>query len=150
MLGLDKTAIQQVEQNGQPLSQVSITTPLGGIITHADVRIGQLIGATDHLYHVVQACRRSGSWARYSSLRCGISRKAKPMEATFTALPGESFQGQIDHLRLKMNRQTRTEEVVIAVENPTGRLRPGMSGRVRISVQVEKEAIVCPVGCGHP
>ena len=68
----------------------------------------------------------------------------QPVEATFTALPDESFQGQIDHLRLKMNRQTRTEEVVIAVENPKSRLRPGMSGRVRIGVQVEKEAIVCP------
>ena len=60
-------------------------------------------------------------------------------------MPGETFRGEIDHLRMTMDPQTRTQAVVIAVDNPGGRLRPGMFGRVRISVEVAKEAIVCPV-----
>jgi membrane fusion protein, copper/silver efflux system len=35
--------------------------------------------------------------------------------------------------------------VVIAIDNSNRKLRPGMFGRVEISVQVAKEAIVCPV-----
>ena len=84
LLGLDKTAIQQVEQNGPPLSQVSITTPLGGIITHADVRIGQLIdSATDHLYHVVQP---STLWIVGEVLESEVRylQTGQPVEATFT------------------------------------------------------------------
>jgi len=143
-LGLSEEMIGKVEQDGQPLSHVSITSPIGGIITHADVRIGQLIGATDHLYHVVNP---SQLWIVGEVLESDVRflKSGQAIEATFTALRGKKFSGQIDHLRLKMNRETRTQGVVIAVENPGGQLRPGMSGRVQISVQVAKEAIVCPV-----
>ena len=142
-LGLDQALIEKVQQDGKPLSHVSITSPMGGIITHADVRIGQLISATDHLYHVVDP---SKLWIVGDVLESDVRflKSGQPVEASFTALPKKKFGGQIDHLRLKMNRQTRTQGVVIAVENPGGHLRPGMSGRVQISVQVAKEAVVCP------
>ena len=142
-LGLDQAMIEKVQQDGQPLPHVAITSPIGGIISHADVRIGQLISATDHLYHVVNP---SQLWIVGDVLESDV-RFLKPgqaIEASFAALPSKTFGGQIDHLQLKMNRQTRTQGVVIAVENPGGHLRPGMSGRVQISVQVAKEAIVVP------
>src|SRR4030067_987041 len=66
------------------------------------------------------------------------------VEAGFAALPGETVGGPIDHLRMTMDPQTRTQAVVIAVDNSGGKLRPGMFGRVRISVQVAKDAIVGP------
>ena len=142
-IGLDDASIRQVEQDGQTHPYVSITSPLDGIITHADVRIGQVISATDHLYHVVDPAT---VWIVGDVLESDVQflEKGQPVEASFAALPGKKLQGRIDHLRQKMNRQTRTLGVVIAVENPGGHLRPGMFGRVRISVQVKKEAIVCP------
>ena len=143
MILLDDAAIRKVEQEGQTLPHVSIVSPLDGIITHADVRIGQRISATDHLYHVVNT---SKVWIVGDVLESDVQflKKEQPVEANFAALPGKPHQGQIDHLRQRMNRRTRTLGVVIAVENTGGHLRPGMFGRVRISVQVEKEAIVCP------
>ena len=142
-LGLEQALIEKVQQDGKPLSHISITSPMGGVITHADVRIGQLISATDHLYHVVDP---STLWIVGDVLESDVRflKSGQPVEASFTALPKKTFAGQIDHLRLKMNRQTRTQGVVIAVENPGGHLRPGMSGRVQISVQVTKAAVVCP------
>lgn len=142
-LGLEQAQLDKILQDGKPLSHVSITSPMGGIITHADVRIGQLIRATDHLYHVVDP---STLWIVGDVLESDVRflKSGQPVEASFTALPKKTFGGQIDHLRLKMNRQTRTQTVVIAVENPAGLLRPGMSGRVQISVQVAKAAVVCP------
>jgi cobalt-zinc-cadmium efflux system membrane fusion protein len=142
-LGLDKATVQRVEQEGVPLPHVSITSPIGGIITHADVRIGQLISATDHLYHVVDP---STLWIVGEVLESDVRflAQGQPVEASFAAVPGKTFRGQIDHLHLKMNPQTRTKGVVIAVDNPGGRLRPEMFGRVQISVQVAKQAIVCP------
>lgn len=142
-LGLDQATIEKVQQDGQPLSHVAITSPIGGVITHADVRIGQLISATDHLYHVVNP---SALWIVGDVLESDVRflKVGQPIEASFSALPKETFGGQIDHLRLKMDRQRRTQGVVIAVKNRGGYLRPGMSGRVRISVQVAKEAVVCP------
>ena len=136
--------MQHVEQRGEPLSYVPIVSPVGGIITHADVRIGQTVSPTDHLFHVVNP---TTLWIVGEVLESDVRLLAtgQETEAAFAALPEETFRGQIDHLRITMDPQTRTQAVVMAVDNSNGKLRPGMFGRVRISVQVSKEAIVCPV-----
>lgn len=143
-LGLDRAALERVEQGGEWLPYISIVSPVGGIVTHADVRIGQMVRPVDHLYHVVDP---STLWIIGEVLESdvGLLAEGQRVEADFAALPGQVFHGRIDHLRLMMNSQTRTQEVVIAMDNATRQLRPGMSGRVRISVEVVKEAIVCPV-----
>ena len=142
-IGCDEATIQKVEESGKPLEYVSITSPLGGVIMHADVRIGQLVSPTDHLYHVVDP---SQLWIVGDVLESDVRflEKGQPIEATFAAHPDTKFTGLIDHVRLKMDRQTRTQEVVVAVDNPQGQLRPGMFGRLEISVHVVKDAIVCP------
>ncbi len=142
-IGFDEATIERVEQAGRPLEYMSINSPMGGIIIHADVRIGQLVSPTDHLYHVVDP---SHLWIVGDVLESDVRflETGQSIEATFAARPGTKFAGQIDHVRLKMNRRTRTQEMVVAVNNPDGQLRPGMFGRVEISVHVAKEAVVCP------
>lgn len=143
-LGLDEGTIRRVQKTGQHLAYVSIISPIGGVITHADVRTGQVVSSTDHLYHVVNP---TAPWIVGDVLESDVRFLAagQPVVASFAAVPGEEFHGQIDHLRLKMDSRRRTQGVVVAAENPAGRLRPGMSGRLRISVEVAKKAIVCPV-----
>ncbi len=149
VLGLDEAAVQQVQQRGEPLTYVPIVSPVGGVITHADVRVGQTVSPTDHLYHVVNPTKL---WIVGEVLESDVRLLAagQEVEAGFAALPGETFRGQIDHLRLTMDSKTRTQSVVIAMENADSKLRPGMSGRVWISVQVAKETIVCPVDAVIP
>lgn len=143
-LGLDEATIRQVQKTAKRLAYVSITSPIGGVITHADVRVGQVVSATDHLYHVVDP---TSLWIVGDVLESDVRFLAggQQVVASFVAAPGEEFRGQIDHLRLKMDPRRRTEGVVVAVENPNSRLRPGMSGRVRIAVEATKKAIACPV-----
>ncbi|MHB9068085.1 MAG: efflux RND transporter periplasmic adaptor subunit, partial [Pirellulaceae bacterium] len=142
-IGCDEATIQRVEESGKPLEYVSVASPLGGVIMHADVRIGQLVTPTDHLFHVVDP---SQLWIVGDVLESDVRflEKNQPIEATFAAHPDVKFTGLIDHVRLKMDRQTRTQEVVVRVDNPEGQLRPGMFGRLQISVHVVEDAIVCP------
>jgi len=142
-IGLNEAAIQQIEKTGQRLAYVSIISPIEGVIVHADVRIGQAVSATDHLYHVVNP---KTLWIVGDVLESDVRFLASGQSviAGFSGLPGEELRGEVDHLRLKMDPQRRTQSVVIAVENPKDRLRAGMSGRVRISVEAAKKAIACP------
>ena len=142
-LGFDSETLQQVEESGRPLPHASITSPIGGIITHADVRVGQVVQPTEHLYHVVDPTK---VWIVGDVLESDVRhlRRGQEVEAVFAAQPDMKIAGRIDHVRLKMNRRTRTQAVVIAVDNTSGKLRPGMAGHVEISVQVAEEAIVCP------
>ena len=142
-LGINGNTLKAIRTSGQPLRFVSITSPIAGIVTHADVRIGQVAKTTDHLYHVVDPSR---VWIVGEVLESDVRHldKGQPVAARFTAYPQKQFDGVIDHVRLKMDRQRRTQSVVIAVDNGEGLLRPGMFGRVGIAVRVAKEAIVCP------
>lgn len=143
-LGLDEAALQRIEEQREPLPFVSILSPIGGVITHADVRIGEMVRPSDHLFHVVNPTH---VWIVGAVLESDVRwlAEGQQVKATFAALPDVEFDGQIDHLRLKLDSQTRTQDVVIAVDNPRGTLRPGMSGRIQISVEVARQAIVCPV-----
>ena len=141
-LGIDGNTIKTIRASGRPLRFVSITSPIGGIITHADVRIGQVVKTTDHLYYVVDPSR---VWIVGEVLESDVRhlKKGQPVTARFAAYPHRRFEGEIDHIQLKMDRRRRTQSVVIVVENREGLLRPGMFGRVGIAVRVA-EATVCP------
>ena len=81
-LGLDEATIDKLEQDGQSLQYMAITSPIGGVITHADVRIGQLVSPTDHLYHVVDP---STLWIVGDVLESEVRflEKEQAIEATF-------------------------------------------------------------------
>ena len=94
-LGFDAETLRRVEEQGEPLPYVSIVSPDGGIITHADVRIGQMVSPTDHLYHVVNP---TTLWIVGEVLESdvGLLARGQQVEAGFAALPGETFGGKID------------------------------------------------------
>ena len=142
-LGFNGKTLETIRSSGQPLRFVSIRSPIAGIITHADVRIGQVVKTTDHLYHVVDPAR---VWIVGEVLESDVRHldKGQPVAARFAAYADRQFDGVIDHVQLRMDRRRRTQSVVIAVDNREGLLRSGMFGRVGISVRVAKQAIVCP------
>jgi len=142
-LGLDGKTLEKVHTSDEPIRFVSIKSPIAGVITHADVRVGQVVSLTEHLYHVVDVSR---AWIVGEVLESDVRHlnKGQAVSAKFAAHPDRTLRGEIDHVRLRMDRKRRTQSVVILVENPGRVLRPGMFGRVSIAVEVAKEAIVCP------
>ncbi|MFV2067699.1 MAG: efflux RND transporter periplasmic adaptor subunit [Pirellulales bacterium] len=157
-LGIDEVTLRKIETSGEPLQYVSITSPIDGVVRHADVRPGQTVVSTDfffhtgankvttptnHLFHIVDPSR---VWIVGEVLESDVRHLAKgqPVAARFAAYPDRQFNGVIDHIGLKMDRRKRTQSVHIAVDNRDALLRPGMFGRVSIEVQAAKEAIVCP------
>jgi cobalt-zinc-cadmium efflux system membrane fusion protein len=142
-LGLDAAVLEQIRSTGKPLKYLPITSPISGVITHADVRVGQVVDPTDHLYHVVDPSR---IWIVGEVLESDARHleTGQAVTARFAPHPDRPFLGRIDHVRLKMDRRTRTQSVVILVDNGDGLLRPGMFGRVSIAVHVAEKAITCP------
>ena len=142
-VGLDEQSCQQILATGKTIGWGSITSPIDGVITPADVRVGQAIQPTDHLYHVVDPSR---VWLIGDVLEGDVAdlRTGQEIKAKFPAIPNKSFAGRVEHLRLKMDQQSRTQAVVVALSNRDGSLRPGMSGRAEIEVELSKDAVFCP------
>jgi RND family efflux transporter MFP subunit len=61
------------------------------------------------------------------------------------AIPGESFHGAISLTGASENPQGHTMRVEVDLPNPSGRLRPGMHGRVTINLHTDGNAVVLPV-----
>lgn len=142
-LGLSDDTLRQIQASGQTVGWLSISSPISGVITHADVRIGQVVQPTDHLYHVVDP---STVWIIGEVLEADVSslHTGQEVKAAFAGMSGRTFRGTIDHVRLKMDQRSRIQSVVIAMDNRDGLLRPGMFGRAEIEVQLAKDAVFCP------
>lgn len=142
-LGLSKKTLQQVQRTGEPISSISVTSPLGGVVMHADVRVGQFVDTEQHLFNIVD---RSRVLVVGEVLETDIWQvePGNTVEVTLAARPGKTFAGTIERLRLHVRPNQRTLGVVVPVDNPEMLLRPGMSGRMQITVSQSQEAIVCP------
>lgn len=142
-LGLSGQTLQRARETGEPISSISVTSPIDGVVKHADLRVGQSVDTEQHLFDIVDRSQvllvgevlETDAWQVHPG---------QPVEVTLASLPDVTLTGRIDRLRLQISPGERTLGVVARVENRDGRLRPGMSGRMTIGVHAAEQAIVCP------
>lgn len=142
-LGFSKGAIEQVRSSSEPIPTIDVTSPRQGTVAHADVRPGQIVKATDHLFNIVDLSKvwvvGDAPESSLADLKAGL-----PIKLRFPHLQGDALKGQIAHLRLAIEPQRRIREVIAVLDNSDGRLQSGMFGQMEIEVSKTKQAIVCP------
>ncbi len=67
-----------------------------------------------------------------------------PTAVQVDAFPGETFNGHVARVAPILDPTTRTAEIEIEVPNPTGRLKPGMYARMRLTVESRTDALIVP------
>ncbi|WP_406697105.1 efflux RND transporter periplasmic adaptor subunit [Singulisphaera sp. Ch08] len=142
-LGLSRETIASVRTTGQPQRTVSITSPITGMIRHADVRVGQVVTPTEHLFHVLDLSEVEIVGELLES-DVGRFRIGQAFTATFASLPGKVAQGRIEHSHQTIESKARTLSVLAHVDNRDHALRPAMSGLMEIRAGTAEGAIVCP------
>lgn len=63
------------------------------------------------------------------------------------AFPELSFQGEVSQVAPFINEQTRQAKVLIRVENPEHKLRPGMFARTRVIFETKSNIAMIPRSC---
>ena len=126
-------------------SSFTLRSPIAGTVIHRDVMLGQMldpgkpafkVGNLGHLWLLVHAFERD-------AVRIA---KGAPARLTFSALPGERFDGAVTHVGREVERESRTVSVRIDVRNTTGLLRPGMSATAQVPVgESNKGLLTVPV-----
>ncbi|NOZ39806.1 MAG: efflux RND transporter periplasmic adaptor subunit [Planctomycetes bacterium] len=142
-LGLGSSVLEEVLRSRTPRSSFSIRSPMDGVVAEADVRVGQFVSTTKQLFHVVDP---STVWVVGEVLETDISgiRVGLPVSAHFASIANQKFEGKVHHLHSKIDSRTRTQSVVLSVDNSEGLLKPGMFGKLDIHLASFAEAIVCP------
>lgn len=141
MLGMPSSLIERVEREGTPRPVFTVVAPISGAITTLDIRQGMTVmpGAP-----IATINGLSPVWlvASLPQADAALARQGASVTATLSAYAGESFSGRIESVLPAANAATRSIEVRIALANPQGRLRPGMTAEARLNERAHPALVI--------
>lgn len=143
MLGVPHGAVLDAEASGAAPTSFDITSPLTGAVTALDVKDGMNVSQGMPLATINGL---SPVWliASIPQASAGQLRPGAPIAARLAAYAGETFDGRIESVLPQVSTTSRTVEVRIALDNPDGRLRPGMTAEVDLRGDDKREALLVP------
>ncbi len=143
LLGMPDTLIAQVEKTRQPETRITIKSPITGVVDMLGVKTGMALASGDT---VVKVNNLDSLWldaaipeAQSTGLRAGdkaIFHSANPGDPALT--------GTLEYLLPLINDSSRTLTARILLDNPEGRLKPGISGRVLLRSSTDETGLFVP------
>jgi HlyD family secretion protein len=128
------------------LNHTTIRAPVDGVVVSRQVDVGQTVAASlqaPTLFTIAQDLTQMQ--VETSVDEADIGRIKLSDQATFTvdAFPGETFTGRVTQIRkaAQVQQNVVTYTVVVGVDNPGGKLLPGMTANVKLVV-AEKPSVL--------
>lgn len=139
-------ALQLAEVN---LAHTTITSPIDGIVVSRDVSVGQTVAASlsaPTLFTIANDLTKMQVIANIDQADIGLVENAKSVKFSVDAFPGKDFDGKIQQMRLNpVNVQNVvTYNVVIDVDNPEQKLKPGMTANLTVTIDERNNVLKVP------
>jgi len=139
-------ALQLAEVN---LAHATITSPIDGIVVSRDVNVGQTVAASlsaPTLFTIANDLTKMQVIANIDQADIGVVENAKSVKFTVDAFPGKDFDGKIEQMRLNPQnvQNVVTYNVVIDVDNPDQKLKPGMTANLTITIDERSNVLKVP------
>ncbi len=131
------------------LSHTTITSPIDGIVVSRDVNVGQTVAASlsaPTLFTIANDLTKMQVIANIDQADIGLVEQAKSVKFSVDAFPGKDYDGKIEQMRLNpVNQQNVvTYNVVIDVDNPEQKLKPGMTANLTITIDERNNVLKVP------
>ncbi len=131
------------------LSHTTIASPIDGIVVSRDVNVGQTVAASlsaPTLFTIANDLTQMQVIANIDQADIGLVEQAKSVKFSVDAFPGKEFEGKIEQMRLNpVNVQNVvTYNVVIDVDNPEQKLKPGMTANLTITIDERNNVLKVP------
>lgn len=144
-----KSAQVTLDRARQNLSYTSIYAPIDGIVVERNVDVGQTVAASlsaPQLFLIAQDLSRMQILASVDESDIGLIQEGQKARFTVQAYADEAFTGTVKQVRLQ---STTTENVVnytavVEVDNPGGKLLPGMTATVDFLTGAAEDVLVVP------
>ena len=141
LFGISQEQIARVEGGEFDSDQLTVYSPIGGVVTRLAAREGDYLETGDRIATVANLSRLWLDLEAYESdlplLRWGL-----PITFTVEAHPGEVFEGRVSFIEPMVDDRTRTAAVRVAVDNTDGRLNPGMFATAIARPKVAADGVV--------
>ncbi len=135
LLGLTLEQISDIEKSGKPVDHLTIYAPIGGVVIHKNATEGMYVQTGTRIYTIADL---SQLWVKLDAYESDMMwiRYGQQVEFFTEAYPGEAFKGRITFIDPILNAKTRTVKLRVNVDNPDGRLKPGMFVRAVVRTRV--------------
>jgi HlyD family secretion protein len=139
-------ALQLAEVN---LAHTTITSPIDGIVVSRDVNVGQTVAASlsaPTLFTIANDLTKMQVIANIDQADIGLVENAKSVKFSVDAFPGKDFDGKIEQMRLNPQnvQNVVTYNVVIDVDNPDLKLKPGMTANLTVTIDERNSVLKVP------
>ena len=137
-----------VERLGQLQAFERVTAPFDGVVTARNTDIGALVQAGDNsgpkeLFHMA-AIQTLRVYVAVPEIYAAFVKTGEQAKLTLDALPGETLTGTVVRNADAIDATSRTLNVEIDVDNPTGRLLPGAYAFVHFRVPPHTGSVTIP------
>jgi len=141
-----EAALKNAETN---LGYTRIISPVNGIVVSRNVDVGQTVAAsfqTPTLFTIAQDLTKMQVDSSVAEADIGKIQIDQPVEFTVDAYPESPFNGRVSEIRNApiTVQNVVTYDVVVKVDNPELKLKPGMTANVSIIVSSKKDILKIP------
>ncbi len=125
-------AARQAAQSVRDIeAYLQVTAPFDGVVTERSAHVGSLVGPSSGPLVRIQQVSPLRLIAAIPEAYVAGATVGQPIEFTVAAFPGEVFTGKLARLARALDVKTRTMAAELDVNNPGGRLAPGMFAEIR-------------------
>ena len=131
------------------LRYTKIISPVNGIVVSRNVDVGQTVAAsfqTPTLFNIAQDLTKMQVDSSVAEADIGKIRVGQQVEFTVDAYPDSPFRGLVSEIRNApiTVQNVVTYDVVVKVDNPELKLKPGMTANVSVTVSSKKDVLRVP------
>ena len=153
MLQASRAQVEQKEaalhQTRLDLEYTTIRAPVDGVVVSRAVDVGQTVAASlaaPTLFTIAKDLTKMQVEASVDEADIGRIRVDGPAKFTVDAFPGETFKGRIVQVRkaAQIVQSVVTYTVVVGVDNPDGKLLPGLTANVKLIVADKPSVLKVP------
>ena len=141
-----KAALKLVETN---LQYTRIISPVDGVVISRNVDVGQTVAAsfqTPTLFTIAQDLTKMQIDTSVDESDIGNIKVGQDVEFIVDAYPDNTFKGSVWQVRNApiTVQNVVTYDVVVKVDNPELKLKPGMTANVSIIISIKKDVLKIP------
>lgn len=143
LAGMSEAQVRAIETGGKVQPRVTVSAPVAGVVSELAVREGMTLAAGAPMFKINGL---DTVWVNAEVPEAAASqvRPGSAVEARTPSSPDTVLRGRVSALLPEVDASTRTLRARIELDNPGGRLVPGMFATVRFTPDASAETLLVP------
>ncbi|MFN2508100.1 MAG: efflux RND transporter periplasmic adaptor subunit [Chthoniobacterales bacterium] len=123
---------------------VILNSPINGFVVRQDATLGQALNPDTVLIEVADYSQVLARGMTFESPDLPLIKPGQNARVRLDIFPARVFEGKVQRLDVGLERESRTFEVYVLLDNPELQLRPNMQASVSIAIGDPQEVLAVP------